>query len=171
MEFQVIRYEFATGEVVQVKVAGGEIADFLRESRRREHANNERYRYHSAFSLDSEDSRCGQLISYKTPDAQIIEAEEHQQLHNSIAHLSAVQRERLSMLRMVEASQKSHVLSTPHTTASRAPFGQHNKKSEKFSENTLNFTPVFLLISESPLRPHLENRIVQSSGTSQKVLL
>ena len=98
MEFQVIRYEFATGEVVQVKVAGGEIADFLRESRRREHANNERYRYHSAFSLDSEDSRCGQLISYKTPDAQIIEAEEHQQLHNSIAHLSAVQQERLLML-------------------------------------------------------------------------
>ena len=44
-------------------------------------------------------------------------------------------------------------------------------KSEKFSENPLNFTPVFLLISESPLRPHLENLIVQSSGTSRKVLL
>ena len=98
MDYHVIRYEFATGEVVQVKVAGGEIADFLRESRRREHANNERCRYHSAFSLDSEDSRCGQLISYKTPDDQIIEAEEHQRLHDSIAHLSAVQRERLLML-------------------------------------------------------------------------
>ena len=49
-------------------------------------------------SLDSEDSRCGQLISYKTPDDQIIEAEEHQRLHDSIAHLSAVQQERLLML-------------------------------------------------------------------------
>ena len=97
MEFHVIRYEFATGEVMQVKVTG-EIAEFLCESRRREHASNERCRYHSAFSLDSEDSRCGQLISYKTPDDQIIEAEEHQRLHDSIAHLSAMQRERLLML-------------------------------------------------------------------------
>ena len=92
MDHHVIRYEFATGEVVQVKVTG-EIAAFLCESRRRE-----RCRYHSAFSLDSEDSRCGQLISYKTPDDQIIEAEEHQRLHDSIAHLSAVQQERLLML-------------------------------------------------------------------------
>ena len=97
MDHHVIRYEFATGEVVQVKVTG-EIAAFLCESCRREHASNERCRYHSAFSLDSEDSRCGQLISYKTPDDQIIEAEEHQRLHDSIAHLSAVQQERLLML-------------------------------------------------------------------------
>ena len=97
MDHHVIRYEFATGEVVQVNVTG-EIADFICESRRREHASNERCRYHSAFSLDSEDSRREQLISYKTPDDQIIEAEEHQRLHDGIVHLSAVQQERLLML-------------------------------------------------------------------------
>ena len=97
MDFHVIRYEFATGETVQVEVTR-EIAEFLHESRRREHANNERCRYHSAFSLDLEDRRRERLISYKTPDDQIIEAEEHQRLCDGISQLSTVQRERLLML-------------------------------------------------------------------------
>ena len=171
MDYHVIRYEFVSGEVVQIKVTG-EIAEFLYESRRREHASNERYWYHSVFSLDSEDSRCGQLISYKIPDDQIIEAEEHQRLHGSIAHLSAVQQERLLVLAdgrsIAEIARSQHAAYNSVKGSIRAA---QQKKSEKFSENTLNFTPFFLLISENPLRPHLENSIVQSSGTSQKVLL
>ena len=97
MDYHVIRYEFATGEVVQVKVTG-EIAEFLCESRRREHANNERCRYHSAFSLDSEDSRCGQLISYKTPDDHMVESENRERLFDGISHLSDVQKKRILML-------------------------------------------------------------------------
>ena len=124
------------------------------------------------FSLDSEDSRCGQLISYKIPDDQIIEAEEHQRLHGSIAHLSAVQQERLLMLAdgrsIAEIARSQHAAYNSVKGSIRAA---QQKKSEKFSENTLNFTPFFLLISENPLRPHLENSIVQSSGTSRKVLL
>lgn len=97
MEVQVIRYEFATGEVVHVEI-DGEIAAFIRKSRRKEHASNERSRYHTEFSIDSADSRCAQLISHKTPDNYMIELENRQQLSTNIAQLSDVQRERLLML-------------------------------------------------------------------------
>ena len=97
MDSRVIRYEFATGEVVQVEVAN-EIAEFICKSRRMEHANNERTRYHAAFSMDSDDYRCTQLISTKTPDDYVIELEKRQHLVASIAHLSEVQRQRLLLM-------------------------------------------------------------------------
>lgn len=46
-----IKYEFANGEVTEVDVSG-EIGTVILESRRAEHANNERHRYHAAFSVD-----------------------------------------------------------------------------------------------------------------------
>ena len=97
MEAQVIRYEFATGEVVYVEI-DREVAEFIRESRRKEHASNERSRYHAAFSIDSNDPRCAQLVSHKTPDDHMIELESRQQLLAGITQLSDVQRERLLML-------------------------------------------------------------------------
>ena len=97
MGFHVIRYEFATGETVQVEIAG-EIAEFIRESRRKEHANNERSRYHAAFSIDSDDYRCAQLISYKTPDDHVVESENRERLFDGISHLSDVQKKRILML-------------------------------------------------------------------------
>lgn len=97
MDSRVIRYEFATGEVVQVEVAN-EIAEFICESRRMEHANNERTRYHAAFSIDSDDYRCAQLISTKTPDDHVIELEERQHLFASMESLSEVQHQRLLLM-------------------------------------------------------------------------
>ena len=97
MDSRVIRYEFATGEIVQIEVAA-EIAEFICESRRMEHANNERTRYHAAFSIDSDDYRCSQLISTKTPDDYIIELEEQRRLFSSIESLSEVQRQRILLM-------------------------------------------------------------------------
>ncbi len=47
----IIKYKFATGEVTEVEVSD-EIGTVILDSRREEHANNERHRYHTAFSLD-----------------------------------------------------------------------------------------------------------------------
>ena len=97
MDSRVIRYEFATGEVIQIEVAN-EIAEFICESRRMEHANNERTRYHAAFSIDSDDYRCSQLISAKTPDDHVIELEERQHLFASMESLSEVQHQRILLM-------------------------------------------------------------------------
>jgi len=47
----IIKYKFATGEVTEVEVSD-EIGTVILDSRREEHADNERHRYHTAFSLD-----------------------------------------------------------------------------------------------------------------------
>lgn len=47
----IIKYKFSTGEVTEVEVSD-EIGTVILDSRREEHANNERHRYHTAFSLD-----------------------------------------------------------------------------------------------------------------------
>lgn len=48
----IIKYKFATGEVAEVEVSD-EIGAVILDSRREEHASNERHRYHNAFSIDS----------------------------------------------------------------------------------------------------------------------
>lgn len=142
IDFHVIRYEFVNGEVVQIKVTG-EIAEVLCKSRRREHASSERCRYCSAFSLDSEDSRCEQFIYNWIPEEQIIEAEEYQQLHDSIAHLRAVQRERLLMLAdgrsIAEITRSQHAACNSVKGSIRAA----QQKSEKISEKHPQFYPGF----------------------------
>ena len=112
MDSRVIRYEFATGEIVQIEVAV-EIAEFICESRRMEHANNERTRYHAAFSIDSDDYRCSQLISTKTPVDYIIELEEQRRLFSSMESLSEVQRQRI--LLMAEGRNIAEIARLQHT--------------------------------------------------------
>lgn len=46
-----IKYKFATGEATEVEVSE-EIGTVILDSKRAEHAGNERKRYHRAFSLD-----------------------------------------------------------------------------------------------------------------------
>ena len=50
----IIKYKFSTGEVTEVEVSE-EIGTVILDSRREEHASNERHRYHTAFSLDDMD--------------------------------------------------------------------------------------------------------------------
>ena len=46
-----IKYEFVTGEKVVIDVSD-EVGTIVQVSRKAEHANNERHRYHAAFSLN-----------------------------------------------------------------------------------------------------------------------
>ena len=58
----IIKYKFSTGEVTEVEVSE-EIGTVILDSRREEHASNERHRYHTAFSLDDMDYEDKDLIS------------------------------------------------------------------------------------------------------------
>ena len=55
-----------------------------------EHASNERSRYHTAFSLDSEDYEGTNLVSEKTPDDLIEELEDREHLLDCLAHLPSI---------------------------------------------------------------------------------
>ena len=61
-------------------------------------ASNERSRYHTAFSLDSEDYEGTNLVSEKTPDDLMEELEDREHLLDCLAHLSENQRQRILML-------------------------------------------------------------------------
>ena len=63
---RILHYELVTGESVNITVSA-EIAEVIYDSRRMEYASNERSRYHTAFSLDSEDYEGTNLVSEKTP--------------------------------------------------------------------------------------------------------
>ena len=47
-----IKYKFLDGTVTEVEVSE-DIGIVIQESRRKEHADNERHRYHAAFSLNN----------------------------------------------------------------------------------------------------------------------
>ena len=77
MDSRILHYEFVTGESVNITVSA-EIAEVIYDSRRMEHASNERSRYHTAFSLDSEDYEGTNLVSEKTPDDLMEELEDRE---------------------------------------------------------------------------------------------
>ena len=97
MDSRILHYEFVTGESVNITVSA-EIAEVIYDSRRMEHASNERSRYHTAFSLDSEDYEGTNLVSEKTPDDLMEELEDREHLLDCLAHLSENQRHRILML-------------------------------------------------------------------------
>jgi len=89
MGSRILHYEFVTGESVNITVSA-EIAEVIYDSRRMEHASNERSRYHTAFSLDSEDYEGTNLVSEKTPDDLIEELEDREHLLDCLAHLPSI---------------------------------------------------------------------------------
>ena len=89
MDSRILHYEFVTGESVNITVSA-EIAEVIYDSRRMEHASNERSRYHTAFSLDSEDYEGTNLVSEKTPDDLIEELEDREHLLDCLAHLPSI---------------------------------------------------------------------------------
>ena len=108
MDSRILHYEFVTGESVNITVSA-EIAEVIYDSRRMEHASNERSRYHTAFSLDSEDYEGTNLVSEKTPDDLMEELEDREHLLDCLAHLSENQRQRILMLAQGIHRHSSHI--------------------------------------------------------------
>lgn len=89
-----IKYVFVTGEVMEVEVAE-EFGTVILDSRRKEHADNERHRYHTEFSLDDavyEGSVFGS--SGSDPAEAIIRKESDMECEDRLSLLTPVQRRR-----------------------------------------------------------------------------
>ena len=93
----IIKYVFVTGEKAIVEVPD-DIGIVVQDSRREEHANNEKQRYHSAFSLNNAGyegcifSSGGELI------ARLIKMEENRECEAKLSQLTPIQRRRIEML-------------------------------------------------------------------------
>ena len=57
MDSRILHYEFVTGESVNITVSA-EIAEVIYDSRRMEHASNERSRYHTALPAERNPRCC-----------------------------------------------------------------------------------------------------------------
>ena len=94
-----IKYKFATGEVTEVEVSE-EIGTVILDSRREEHANNERHRYHTAFSFDElgcEDK--DYFSSGADPAEALVKAETAGEHESALEQLTPAQRRRFEMYR------------------------------------------------------------------------
>lgn len=90
----IIKYKFATGEVTEVEVSE-EIGTVILESRRKEHADNERERYHRAFSIDDAEYEDKDYFSSgDDPESRFIADENAREREAALAQLTPVQRRR-----------------------------------------------------------------------------
>lgn len=93
----IIKYKFADGDVTEVEVSE-EIGTVILDSRRAEHANNERQRYHTAFLLDDmvyEDK--DYFSSDDTPEEAFVRKESAQRREVMLSQLTPVQKRRFEM--------------------------------------------------------------------------
>lgn len=101
-----IKYEFVTGDVVEVE-APDEIGEFIKESRKAEHADDERNRLHN-YSLEGAlyegreygyyDSKLRRLESKETQNARILKKRQMRRgLAKGYSKLTEVQRRRFLM--------------------------------------------------------------------------
>lgn len=93
-----ITYKFVTGETMKIEVSD-EIGTVILNSRRKEHADNERHRYHAEFSLD-EAVYEGSVFSSAGSDPAdvVIRKESDDECEDRLSKLTPVQRRRLEKL-------------------------------------------------------------------------
>lgn len=92
-----ITYEFVTGEKVVIDVPD-EVGAIVQLSRKAEHANNERHRYHSAFSLNNmayEGMICNSPNC--NPADTLIRKERAEECEKKLLQLTPTQRRRYEM--------------------------------------------------------------------------
>lgn len=92
-----IKYQFADGEVTEVEVSE-EIGAVIIDSRKAEHAQDERQRYHCPYSYDAIDYEGEKYATDETPETEHIRSERDARLYTALAALTETQRRRLLML-------------------------------------------------------------------------
>lgn len=89
-----IKYKFVTGEVTEVEVSE-EIGAVIIDSRRKEHADNERHRYHTAFSIDAAEYEDKDYFpADDNPEEVFMRKEAAKQRKAMLSQLTPVQRRR-----------------------------------------------------------------------------
>ena len=91
-----IRYEFANGEVTEVEVSE-EVGAVIVESRKEEHAQQEKQRYH-CYSYDAIDVEGVEYADPKTPESLYEEDEDKKKIELALSTLTPAQRRRILML-------------------------------------------------------------------------
>ena len=93
----IIKYKFTTGEVTEVEVSE-EIGTVILDSRRKEHAGNERHRYHTAFSLDDmEYEDKDYFATDDNPEKAFMQKEFDKKRKAMLSQLTPVQRRRFEL--------------------------------------------------------------------------
>lgn len=92
-----IKYKFADGTITEVEVSE-EIGAVIIDSRKAEHAQDERQRYHCPYSYDAIDYEGEEYATYDTPETEHIRSERDARLYTALAALTETQRRRLLML-------------------------------------------------------------------------
>lgn len=92
-----IKYKFADGETTEVEVSE-EIGTVILNSRREEHAGNERQRYHTSFSLDDMEYEDKDFFSSDAnPEESVIENSFAKKREEMLSCLTSVQRRRFEL--------------------------------------------------------------------------
>lgn len=92
-----IKYKFADGTITEVEVSE-EIGAVIIDSRKAEHAQDERQRYHCPYSYDAIGYEGEEYATYDTPETEHIRSERDARLYTALAALTETQRRRLLML-------------------------------------------------------------------------
>lgn len=92
-----IKYKFADGTTTEVEVSE-EIGAVIIDSRKAEHAQDERQRYHCPYSYDAIDYEGEEYATDDTPETEHIRSERDARLYTALAALTETQRRRLLML-------------------------------------------------------------------------
>ncbi len=92
-----IKYQFADGTTTEVEVSE-EIGAVIIDSRKAEHAQGERQRYHCPYSYDAIDYEGEEYATDDTPETEHIRSERDARLYTALAALTETQRRRLLML-------------------------------------------------------------------------
>ena len=159
---RILHYELVTGESVNITVSA-EIAEVIYDSRRMEYASNERSRYHTAFSLDSEDYEGTNLVSEKTPDDLMAELENREHLLDCLAHLpSIVQAEQiftvdksrvLKYLGHLTPEEMSRVDDAVRASLALNPFGSI-QRLPPIIRSTTAYAPPEVVDGKPPIYPY-----------------
>lgn len=92
-----IKYAFLDGATTEVEVSE-EIGTVIIDSRKAEHAQDERQRYHCPYSYDAIDYEGEEYATDETPETEHIRSERDARLYTALAALTETQRRRLLML-------------------------------------------------------------------------
>ena len=92
-----IKYKFLDDTVTEVEVSE-DIGIVIQDSRRAEHANNEKQRYHSAFSLNNARYEGSIFSSGGELAARLIRQESNEKCASLLSQLTPVQKRRIEKL-------------------------------------------------------------------------
>lgn len=92
-----IKYKFADGTTTEVEVSE-EIGAVIIDSRKAEHAQDERHRYHCPYSYDAIDYEGKEYADNDTPESAHLRSERDAQLYVALSVLTETQSRRLLML-------------------------------------------------------------------------